>query len=154
MKKLFFLAFLFFSVFIYADENNKFLELDMSEFAVISTYGIPNEQKIEPILPNHDWDRIIFEYRDLKISFYKVIGQINSIYTQDSSHTIKIDNFEIHCGQNKRVIESKFGKGSYDENTGNGAFSYYSLTDYREMEIMYDENNIVKSIYLGYVNPE
>ncbi len=33
-------------------------------------------------------------------------------------------------------------------------FSIYSLTDYREMEIMYDENNIVKSIYLGYVNPE
>lgn len=45
MKKLFFLAFLFFSVFIYADENNKFLELDMSEVAVISTYGIPNEKK-------------------------------------------------------------------------------------------------------------
>ena len=117
MKKLFLLAFLFFSVFIYADENNKFLELDMREVAVISTYGIPNEKKIEPFLPNHDWDRIIFEYRDLKISFYKVIGQINSIYTQDSSYTIKIDNFEIHCGQNKRVIESKFGKGSYDENT-------------------------------------
>lgn len=111
MKKLFLLAFLFFSVFIYADENNKFLELDMREVAVISTYGIPNEKKIEPFLPNHDWDRIIFEYRDLKISFYKVIGQINSIYTQDSSYTIKIDNFEIHCGQNKRVIESKFGKG-------------------------------------------
>ena len=66
----------------------------------------------------------------------------------------KINNFEIHCGQNKLGIESKFGKGSYYENTGNGAISYYSLTDYREMEIMYDENNIVKSIYLGYVNPE
>lgn len=80
------------------------------------------------------------------ISFYKKV-QVH--FGQN-----KIDNFEIHCGQNKLGIESKFGKGSYYENTGNGAISYYSLTDYREMEIMYDENNIVKSIYLGYVNPE
>lgn len=154
MKKLFFLLFLFFSVFIYADENNKFLELDMSEDAVISVYGIPNEKKIEPFLPNHDWDRIIFEYRNLKVSFYNVIGQINTIYAADSTYTIKIDNFKIHCGENKQAIESKFGKGAHDGNTRNGTIFYYSLTDYREMEIMYDENNIVKSIYLGYVNPE
>lgn len=39
-------------------------------------------------------------------------------------------------GENKQAIKSKFGKGAYDGNTKNGTIFYYSLTDYREMEII------------------
>ena len=60
MKKLFFLAFLFFSVFIYADENNKFLSVSLKDLPPsLNKYkDINPSKKITSYLKDIDFSKL------------------------------------------------------------------------------------------------
>ncbi len=140
-----------------AEEKNKTaLQLDMKREEFCSILGEPKKISVREHISNNDWDLLCYEYDGLDIYVYRTVNAVGMLYVYSDAYNIQIDGSNIQCGETKREIEGKFGAGTYDgkDETRSEWTYYYTLPDFREMQIFYNGEDIVVGIFYGYINPD
>lgn len=159
MKRVFFifLILLNFPFYIFSnDKLNNRIFIEMSYDEVLSSFGEPENISIDEFTPNHDWDKICYEYSNMNIYMYRVVNSLNQVYLSSSKYILEIDEEEIICGMMKKDIEKLFGNGifnNYDKKTKNSIY-HYEFTNFRELYCFYNEDDELVGLLYGFVDPE
>jgi len=141
------------SVFLFSNESNILIDLSMNYNELIETLGEPLETKVSEFQPNHKFDTLIYCYKHLELSTYRINPKINQIKLSSSNYSLNIDNNVITCGLSKDLFDEIFGEGTL-ESCSSGYHFYYPLTDFREIIVHFDDENNANIIIYKYSDPE
>ena len=131
------------------------LHLDMSLEDIVKIYGEPKEKYVVKPFPKPEWDLICIHYDYLDIYSYRGQKTVNGVYVYSDKYLGLLDKKYIHCGKTKTEIEQCFGKGYFEGKDTKDEYTYsYALTDFRELNCYYNQDNTLCGFYFGYVNPE
>lgn len=128
--------------------SNKYVfEYGMNINEVYKVLGTPQCEKLVTETVNQDSDIMMCTYNGINIYYLRQSLMVIGYYITSDSYVLKIQDYEIKCGNAKHDIEKLIGECDYIYTDNNGHSVYTtSFENFTSIFLSYDSKGILTSI--------